>query len=86
MPTISRFYAIVIRMYFNGHPPPHFHALYNGYEALINIKELRIEQGSLPKRALTLTLEWAELHQDELFENWELACQNKPLNPIKPLE
>ncbi len=50
MPIISRFYGIVITMYFNDHNPPHFHAKYSGYEALFNFDGLLLE-GELPKRA-----------------------------------
>jgi hypothetical protein len=66
MPEISRFYGIVIRMYFDDHHPPHFHAFYAEYEALIEIATLSIWQGTLPKRALALVQEWAKLHQQQL--------------------
>lgn len=58
MPTLSIFYGIVIQMYWQDHPLPHFHALYAEYEALIDIQTLDIIQGSLPRRALVLVLEW----------------------------
>jgi hypothetical protein len=63
MPTISIFYGIVIQMFWNEHSPPHFHALYGEHEALIDIKKLEVLRGSLPRRALNLVLDWAELHQ-----------------------
>lgn len=28
MPELSRFYGIIIRMFYGDHPPPHFHAVY----------------------------------------------------------
>ena len=86
MPEISRFYGIVIRMYFDEHPPPHFHALYGEYEALININTLAIISGKLPGRALGLVIEWASLHQAELGELWARARQSEPLGKIEPLE
>ncbi len=89
MPTISLFFNIKILMYWNDHAPPHFHAGYVGQEALtvINIKTLEVmEAGELKRRALSLVLDWAELHRDELITNWELARQEQPLNSIKPLE
>ena len=86
MPEISRFYGIVIRMYFDEHPPPHFHALYGEYEALINITTLAIISGKLPGRALGLVMEWASLHQDELGELWEKARKSEPLGKIEPLK
>jgi hypothetical protein len=86
MPTISQFFGIVIQMFWREHGPPHFHALYAEYEALIDIRTLEIIKGSLPKRALALVLEWAAQHQAELMEDWKL-CQQKQLpKKIAPLE
>lgn len=86
MPEISRFFGIVIRIYFNDHDPAHFHVVYGGFEALINIETLAIYRGDLPRRALALVLEWAALHRDELRQDWELARKGQPLQPIAPLE
>ena len=86
MPTISAFYGIIIRMYHRDHEPAHFHAFYQGNEAKIDIENLQLMAGPLPRRALGLALDWAELHQDELRANWTLAQQRKPINDIKPLE
>jgi hypothetical protein len=58
MPTISRFYGILIRMFFNDHGPPHFHARYGEFEATIDIGTLAIIEGQLPRRALNLVQEW----------------------------
>ena len=86
MPTISQFFGIVIQMFWREHAPPHFHALYGEYEALIDIRTLEITAGNLPKRALALTIEWAVEHRNELMEDWEL-CQAKQLpKKIQPLE
>jgi len=73
MPEISRFFGIVIQMYYDEHAPPHFHALYSGDEAQITIDPIRLWQGDLPQRALSLVIEWAALHQRELMENWNLV-------------
>ena len=73
MPEISRFYGIVIRMFYNDHFPPHFHAEYGGYEALIDMNTLAVVAGKLPPRALGLVMEWASYHQNELKSNWEKA-------------
>lgn len=86
MPEISRFYGIVIRMYFNDHLPPHFHAEYGEYEILVNINTLAVISGKLPSRALGLVAEWASLHQDELFTLWEKARNFEPLCKIEPLK
>jgi hypothetical protein len=48
MPEVSRFYGIVIRIYFGDHPPPHFHASYSGETAKIDIETFSIISGSLP--------------------------------------
>ena len=86
MPTISQFFGILIRIYYDEHNPPHFHAYYGEYEAQISIDTLEVIVGKLPKRALALVLEWAAEHRDELRKDWELAEQHKPLDPIEPLE
>ncbi len=67
MPEISRFYGILIKMYFIDHNPPHFHAEYGEYRAEYNIKTLEILDGKLPRRANSLVLEWASIHRDELL-------------------
>ncbi len=67
MPTISHFFGIFIRMYFNGHPPPHFHAIYNDFQAVINIEKNEVIEGFLPQRALNLVIEWTQIHRTELL-------------------
>lgn len=85
MPTISMFYGILIQMYWDEHAPPHFHAIYGEFKATVDIRDLRISEGNLPRRATQLVLDWAELHQAELLDDWNL-CQSKQLpNPIPPL-
>lgn len=86
MPTISTFYGILIQMFWGDHAPPHFHALYSEYEVIINIHTLEIIQGTMPRRALSLILEWASLHRTELLEDWILCEQNQPPKKISPLE
>lgn len=63
MPEVSRFYGIVIKMFFDDHNPPHFHAQYSGQEVLVDIRTLAIISGRLPARAIGLVAEWAALHQ-----------------------
>jgi hypothetical protein len=86
MPELSRFFGIVIRMFFNDHQPPHFHALYGEHEALIEIDTLGVFRGELPRRALALVLEWATLHREELRRDWALARGGQPPEPIAPLD
>lgn len=73
MPRLSEFYGIVIAMFYEDHPPPHFHAVYGGQRILIGIDPIQV-------------LEWAALHQAELRDNWQRARQHLPLQPIEPLD
>ena len=86
MPEISRFFGIVIAIYWKDHGVPHFHAKYSGYRASFSTHDLRLLEGWLPPRVTALVLEWAFAHRDELLENWRLAAAHKPLKPIAPLE
>jgi uncharacterized protein YabN with tetrapyrrole methylase and pyrophosphatase domain len=72
-------------MYFKEHSPPHFHAKYGEYRASFSIEELKIIQGNMPKRVVSLILEWAFEHRAELMENWELAKRKEQLKSIEPL-
>ena len=86
MPRISAFFGIVIRMFYNDHSPPHFHAEYGEYEAVYEIETIAVLRGQLPRRAHALVVEWTSLHRDELMEDWERARQNVPLRSIQPLD
>ena len=85
MPTISTFYGLVILMFWDDHNPPHFHVRYGGDQAVVRIADLEIIEGDIPRRAQRLLLEWAELHQAELMENWELCRSLKPPKTVAPL-
>ena len=84
MPVISRFYGIIIRMYFlqKEHNPPHIHAIYNDDVAAIDFMTGKVLEGYLPPKALAMVQEWTNLHIDELKEIWD--TQN--FNSISPLE
>ena len=86
MPEISRFFGIIIRMYFDDHLPPHFHAIYQGQQAEISIDSLGLLAGRLPGRALALVVEWASQHQAELRSNWERLHSAQSPERIAPLE
>ena len=86
MPEISRFFGIVIKMFFDDHNPPHFHARYGSYKAAIRIRDFTVLEGLLPPKALGLVMEWVAIHKDELLKEWELAKQQKPLFTIEPLK
>jgi hypothetical protein len=76
MPELSRFLGMVMSIYFDDHNPPHFHVLYNEYEALIAINDLRV---------LGLAMEWANLHKAELLENWNMVQNDGKFFKIEPL-
>jgi hypothetical protein len=76
MPTISAFYGILIRMFFNDHARPHFHARYGEFEATIDIDTLEVLEGKLPQRALSLAREWGMIYKEELLLNWQ-RCRDK---------
>jgi hypothetical protein len=85
MPELSRFLGIIIAMYFKDHNPPHFHVLYNEYDAEIEIQNLTVLEGKLPPRVLGLVMEWAELHKEELMNDWNLLQAGEKYNKIQPL-
>jgi hypothetical protein len=85
MPEISRFFGIVIKMYFDEHPPPHFHAEYGEYKAVVDIHSLVVVGGFLPPRVLGLVVEWGAQHRSELLALWERAARMQPLGKISPL-
>jgi hypothetical protein len=72
--------GIVIKMYFDDHNPPHFHAEYAGDEALIDVNTLAVFSGRLPVRAQALVTEGATLHQNELLSDWQ---KSKDLDPFR---
>ncbi len=84
MPELARFYGIIIRMYLidSEHPPPHIHIKYGEYEAVMELRNLNIIEGSIPKKCRQMVREWTEVHQQELIEMWE--TQN--FHSIAPLE
>lgn len=86
MPELSRFYGIIIRMFYGDHAPPHFHAVYQGEEIQINIETLAVMKGEMRRRALVLVLEWAALHREELQQAWERASLNQEPSKIDPLD
>jgi hypothetical protein len=86
VPELSRFYGIIIRMFYSDHPPPHFHAVYQGEELKVDIHTLEVIEGSMSRRARALVLEWAALHRAELRQAWDLASRNQEPSKIAPLE
>ena len=86
LPTISAFYGILIQMFWQEHAPPHFHALYAEFEALIDIRTLEVIRDSFPRRALSLVMEWAAQHRNELMDDWRLCETRQSPYKIPPLE
>lgn len=83
MPVLSRFYGIIIKMYFlqNEHNPPHIHAIYNDDVASINFMTGEVIDGHLPIKALTLVREWVSLHKEALHEMW-ISQEFRKLPPL----
>ncbi|MBR0032225.1 MAG: DUF4160 domain-containing protein [Treponema sp.] len=84
MPSISSFYGITIYMYPDDHNPPHFHALCNGKSAIVDINSARA-RGKLPKKEKKFVEVWAEIHRQELLDNWDLMMRENRVNNIAPL-
>ncbi|MGI8411884.1 MAG: DUF4160 domain-containing protein [Solirubrobacteraceae bacterium] len=85
VPTISRFFGVVIAMYFDYHGPPHFHARHADGAAKVRIDTLEVIDSDLGRRQLRFVLAWAELHRQELLENWRPARAGETLMEIEPL-
>jgi phosphomannomutase len=86
MPEISRFYGIVIAMFYDEHNPPHFHAVYGKHKVAIRLDNFAVLSGKFPPRALGLVIEWAMLHKEELEKAWEKLLAQEPLFKINPLK
>lgn len=82
MPEITRFYGIIIKLFFGDHPPPHFHAVYGEQNALFNIESLEVIEGDLPSRAKKLVVEWATEYQSDLIKMWQTQ-EFKKLPPLQ---
>ena len=84
MPVLSRFYGIIIRMYFlqKEHNPPHIHAIDGDDVAAITISDGKVIEGALPNKALEMVKEWVSLNKDELLTMWETQ-EFKQLSPLE---
>lgn len=88
MPVISMFYGLIVSMYFmdnKQHKLPHIHIRFGEDEAVFEIPEGNLLEGSLPKSKMKLVAAWIELHKDELMADWHLAVSGSPIFPIDPL-
>ena len=89
MPELSRFYGIIIRMYWEvgvRHHTPHFHAYYQEQTAIFSIDPIALMEGEMPTRQRRLIEAWAELHQDELRDDWNRLQTGQRALPIEPLK
>jgi len=86
MPEISRFFGMIVTMYYNDHPPAHMHLRYGAYRVRLNLENGEILDGDLPRRALARARAWRDIHEDALFANWQRTLNREPLLPIEPLE
>ena len=86
MPVVSRFYGIVIKMYYDDHAKPHFHVEYGEKEAKFSLPQLKAFEGKVPNRVKSMVFEWAAQHLDELMDDWKRCHEGIVPKPIKPLE
>jgi hypothetical protein len=86
VPTVSVFFGILIRMYYDEHNPPHMHAEYQGNRAVLDFRGNIIKGDLRSRTALRLIRDWIDLHIPELEENWELARAGRDLRQIEPLK
>lgn len=86
VPEISRFFGIVIRMYFDDHDPPHFHAAYGEHSAVVLIAPPGLRSGHLPPRVLALVIKWASVQEAALLDIWERLRFHLPVGRVPPLE
>ena len=89
MPEITRFFGIIIRMYWEAGAPhhgPHFHAYYQDEVAIYGVAPVELMAGSLPRRQQRLVEAWAELHQQELIDDWQRLQSGQSPLPVRPLE
>ncbi|NBC32325.1 MAG: DUF4160 domain-containing protein [Alphaproteobacteria bacterium] len=85
MPTIARFSGMVAMMFYNDHMPPHAHVYGNGFSARVDLVDLKVVEvrGSMRRKDTAVIEKWARDHLGELWENWMLARQKRPLRPIE---
>ena len=87
MGEISRFYGIIIQMFGNDHNPPHFHAVFNEYRAIVEIETGEILKGNLPGKQLKYIQVWLDIHKEELLENFHsLRAEKQTFRKIHPLK
>jgi hypothetical protein len=81
MPEISRFYGLIIKMFFKDHAPPHIHVVYGEYNAVYDISALEMTEGDLPHKGQLLVKEWLSVYQNDLLDIWNTQ-QFRKLPPL----
>jgi len=73
MPVISRFYGMIVKMYFQQkeHNPPHFHVVYGEYVGAFDIQTLNMMEGDIPAKGQAMVREWGSLHRESLQRIWD---------------
>jgi len=86
MPEISRFYGIRITIYFDDHPPSHFHTEYGEHQAVFSIKDGKIINGKLPNIAKKLVKKWYKLQKENILKAWEQIQNDEVFEKVPPLD
>jgi hypothetical protein len=89
MPVISMFYGLIVAMYYldtKQHQLPHIHVKYAELEAVYQIPNGNLLEGSLPSNKEKLIKAWIEIHKEDLMANWQLAASGNKIFSIEPLK
>ena len=84
MPEISRFYGIIIRIFYDDHSPPHFHAFYGKKEGLYSIEKAEKLAGEIPAKQDKIIKKWARQYRKELLDSWNMAKDKTPPKKVPP--
>lgn len=87
MPEISRFYGLVIKLLYSDdgqHHKPHVHVKYGEYKASVGL-DGEIIAGQIPVKQYRMLAAWLVIHEEELYQAWNLAVAGKPFHKIDPL-
>jgi hypothetical protein len=87
VPVISMFYGIIVRMYKESnsqHKLPHIHAEYNGQFIVIDL-DGNVLEGDFPVKKLRMLMTWMDIHQEELYANWNTLIKDGEYFKIEPL-
>jgi hypothetical protein len=83
MPSIADIDGVRIMMYWNDHPPPHFHALFAEHRAVFEIGSLKVVAGDLPRSKIAAVRKWAKSRRERLMATWDRVREGKPVGSLK---